>query len=82
VIIGLISTLFNSSYNYLRSPVAVSDVGRLLHSLCHSWSMLIWCWPLHSIAVVSMKCSNVVRADHPIWKTEEHYPCMTINHSI
>jgi hypothetical protein len=33
VIIGLISPLFNTSYNYLRSSVAVSDVGRLLHSL-------------------------------------------------
>ena len=33
VIIGLISPLFNSGYNYLRSSVAVSDVGRLLHSL-------------------------------------------------
>jgi hypothetical protein len=33
VIIGLLSPLFNSGYNYWRSPVAVSDVGRLLLSL-------------------------------------------------
>jgi hypothetical protein len=33
LIIGLLSPLFNTSYNYLRSSVAVSDVGRLLLSL-------------------------------------------------
>lgn len=33
VIIGLLSPVFNTGYNYFRSSVAVSDVGRLLLSL-------------------------------------------------